>query len=498
MGIIARQGSKSSLLHVGGVFVAAISTLYIYPKFTEVYGFSQFLLTSALLLFPFMGLGSSGALIKFFPKFRTEDNANHGLLLYALTPFLFIFLFSGIIFGVWGEPIIGYLKQEWPSSYTHLYDYYLIILILAATLVIVYNLYYYISNYGRIVVPNLFVQFGYKVFLPLLIIATAQNYSLQSIGVLIICFYVMVIASLLLYMKKLGIFNLTLPDRRFITRSIGKEVRKYSLFSSLNHLGSLIVFRIDGFMISIILGFTANGIYSIMLFISGIIDIPAKSINTISSPLISQHWKNNELEKINTIYQKSATTITIASVAIVIMIWFGIDFVASISADPEKFFIGKTALVFLMVCRLIDGITSINDQIIVFSDKYKYNLVFIVFLGVINIVLNLVFISSWGLTGAAFATCVSILFYNVIKLVFIYWQFKMIPFSKNLLFVLILGACAFSTLYLLTAYLNSFYLFVIAGLVIVCIYIPLIFVCKISEEFNKLILTYLKLFRPSS
>jgi O-antigen/teichoic acid export membrane protein len=56
-------------------------------------------------------------------------------------------------------------------------------------------------------------------------------------------------------------------------------------------IGSGIVSRIDIFMISAFSGLSYTGIYSIAFFMANIIEIPSRSLNSISMPLTSAHIK---------------------------------------------------------------------------------------------------------------------------------------------------------------------------------------------------------------
>ena len=60
---------------------------------------------------------------------------------------------------------------------------------------------------------------------------------------------------------------------------------------------------------------------------------------------------------------------------------------------------------------------------------------------IIHLLLNLVMLYAlipiWGLEGAAWATCLSSLAYNLFKYLFIYLRFKLQPFDKRTLYIAI-------------------------------------------------------------
>jgi O-antigen/teichoic acid export membrane protein len=83
--------------------------------------------------------------------------------------------------------------------------------------------------------------------------------------------------------------------------------------------------------------------------------------------------------------------------------------------------------------------TGINNEIIIYSKYYRFNLYLTLFLAVTNILLNLLLIKLYGITGAAMATCISFFLFNVVKFIFIKIKFGFQPFSTKLIPVIAFG-----------------------------------------------------------
>jgi O-antigen/teichoic acid export membrane protein len=83
---------------------------------------------------------------------------------------------------------------------------------------------------------------------------------------------------------------------------------------------------------------------------------------------------------------------------------------------------------------LFDVITGFNGHIIALSKYFKFNIVVMLFLAILNISLNYLAINYWhlGLVGVALATATSLILYNLIKLSFNYCKFKIHPFSVKI------------------------------------------------------------------
>jgi len=487
MGIIIRQSVKSTIVNFVGVGVAAISTLFIYPHFDEIYGLAQFLMGAAALLVPFTSFGLGNSVIKFFPKFQTDDKSNHGMLSMLILGFVIVYSFSLLFLFVFRYSIFSWFQDIGIDKQGRIPEYISVILIMTAIMIFNQILISYSTSNKRIVVPQLISDLGQKLFLPIsILIFGSLAVSKMTFAVWLIGFYLFVSLMMLLYLLYLGVFKLAKPDWSFLTKKLKGEIFQYGLFSSWSQIGSTLAFRVDLVMIPMLLTFSSNGIYAIMLFLSNVIVLPARAVRAIASPIISESWETGDVSMINTIYKKSALNLVIPGVAILIFIWFSFDGIAGISSDPEKYAAGKYAFLFLGLGKLLDLFTSVNDQIIVYSPKYKYNLIFVLILGVLNVILNVILIEEYGITGAAIASCIAYAVYNAIKLLFILYHYKLQPFSFSLVKVLIIGIGLAMVLYFLPNVDIALGEILLNGMFIAILYFPTIYFLNISPDFNKL------------
>lgn len=487
MGIIIRQSVKTTLVNFIGVGVAAISTLFIYPLFPDIYGFAQFIIGTAALFVPFASIGLVSTIIKFFPKFQTKDNVNHGMLSMLLIGFILLFGIFLVVFLLFREPLMGALRDIGVDSKSMLPTYILVILIITAAIIFRDILIAYSTSNKRIVWPQIISQLGIKIFMPIAVLAFGfYGWGKMDFAYSLIAFFIVVGLLLVVYLKYLGVFKLRKPNWDFLQNHDRKEIFNYGVFSSFNQLGVGLAFRIDAVMIPMLLSFSSGGIYAMMLFLSNVIDIPARAVRSIAAPIISESWNSGDMQEIKTIYKKSALNLAIPGIAILLLIWFSFDSIASISSDPSKLLAGKYAFLFLGIGKLFDLFTSVNDQIIVYSPKYKYNLIFILILGLLNVILNFYLIKKYGITGAAIASCIAYLVYNSIKLLFIQVSYKMNPFASGLLKVIVIGVLIASVMYFLPVINYSLLEIIKNGMVIGLIYFPVIYILNISPDFNKL------------
>ena len=140
-------------------------------------------------------------------------------------------------------------------------------------------------------------------------------------------------------------------------------------------------------------------------FCGGIIN-HAKAIVRISSPLIADHWKKREMEKMKELYTQVSSVALVIGLGSFLLIWSNIDFLFSF-LKPE-FKAGIWVFFFLMIGRLTDMYFGLNGAIFTTSKKYKYDMIFTLFLIGTVYGLNLLFIPAYGISGAAISTSIAL------------------------------------------------------------------------------------------
>jgi O-antigen/teichoic acid export membrane protein len=494
MGIIKRQSIKSSIVNYLGAIVGAMAVFFVYPLDKEIYGFAQFLYSTAYLLIPLATLGGLSLVVRYYPTFNTKNSPNYNgflsLVLLILSGAYAGFVLLWIFFGnqlllLLNKLLLSLGIQSLDISVIQ--DNQIYILLLLGVLILLQFLLLHSANRLRIVVPNIIEKLGFKLFLPLLVLAYVfADVSRSQFAYALIGFFGAASLLMLIYLRLIGGLHfgkVSRPSSDFSYKAMGK----YSLFGSLNLLSAGLATRVDSIMIAMFLGFAKNGAYNMALVIASVVEIPTRSINQISGPIISKAWKENDLTEIDTIYKKASTNLFLFGSFVFLGIWYSLDDLVRLSSNPDSFIDVRWIFLALGIGKLTDMITSVNTQIIVYSDKYKYNLYFIAFLAVCNVILNFIMIPKYGIIGAAVATSISLIAYNIVKLIFIYISYNLHPFTissfKTVLLLLILALL----FYLFPADWNPYGSIIIKGLFVVLIFLPIAYFWNISEDLNEML-----------
>lgn len=487
MGVIKRQGIKYSIVNYVGVLVGMLSTLWIYPLQEEAYGLWLVLNNLSMLIVPFVSVGISSLPTRYFPEFNNDKNGHNGFLGFLILAAGTLFISIGLIFSFFPSLVINVLNWlNFPSPIIK--DYLLIIVLLSFSHLINGLLINYVSNFQRITVPKILNNFSLKIILPLLILLLVWgkiNLSQYIITLTIIHFIILI--SLFVYTSILKQLHLKI-NFKFFTRERLKSMGTYSLYGVLGSIGTLLATRIDTIMISSLIDISSSGIYGLAANIAIVIAIPFEAFIKISSPIIANSMFHEKLEKVKEIYTQSSLGLMIIGLSIGLAIWGSIDNLFALSSKTEILMQGKFVILFLGLAKIIDMTTGLNEHIIAFSKYFRFNFLAFSILGLLNIYFNIIFIKSFGLVGAAIATLTSITIYNTAKALFIWFKFKMHPFSKNHLYTLALGV----TIFLLIPYLPNTGVVIldlaIRSTLILLLFLGPVYYYKLSPTINELII----------
>lgn len=436
MGIIQRQSIKKSIVNYVGVGIGVISTLFIYPRSLDEYGLLQFLASAAILLAPIANLGSAMTVVRFFPDFKNDKNGHNGYLgLLVLSILVGFLVMVGLLF-LLRNPIYLFYESREDSD---LIPYLLYVLPLTYLMANVNMLINHISNFKRVVVPTIINDLFLKVAQPSLIILFLLGIvTTDEMVWLYLLVYLSIMLGLFAYLHYLNELKFRI-NFAFLTKPFLKKIGAYIGFAILGSVSSLIAFRLDIVMVASYLGRELAGTYGIALFIVNSIEIPQRSMISIAAPIISSAIKEKNYEEIEQLYKKVSINLGVFGLLLFLVVFFNFEDLFTLIPKGEKLLLAKYVVLFLGLAKLTDMFTSVNGQIIGFSKYYRFNMYSVAFLSILNVILNLILIPIFKINGAAIATAISIIFYNLLKLAYVYLKFGIHPFSRNTVQVLVLS-----------------------------------------------------------
>ncbi len=482
MGVIQRQGIKESIVAYIGVLVGAISVLYVQPNFLEPaeIGLIKTIISAASILMPFILLGTTAISVKYFPYFEDKAQQNNGFLFFILTVPMLGTLFVSLLFFIFYPNILQYYsnKSSLITPYL-LYVFPITVVMSYFTLLLVFC-----RSLLRIVIPSFFQNIVLKGGLIIVILLYAfQWLSLKQLVWSILGLYAFMLVGLIIYVYILGHLFLK-PNFKKFTKPLLKEIGTYAFYVFLAGFAGILVLQIDVLMLSALKDDASVGIYTIALYIGTVIEIPRRSLNNISAPIVAAAWKDNNTAKIADLYQRTSILQFIVGLYLLACIWASIDDLFQLIPNGELYAVGKYVVLFIGLAKVVDMLTSINNEIIINSAYYRFNFYAMPLLAVLTILTNLLFIPKWGIVGAAVASLAALTIFNVAKLVFIYWKMNMQPFSIATLKVLIITILTFVSSLFLPLTENALLNIILRSIFISFVMISAVIISKVSPDFN--------------
>lgn len=489
MGIIIRQSLKSTTVAYFGVLIGVLNTLFLLPKFftIEQIGLLRLLQDIPFLLSSFIQLGAANIADRFFPYFKTEDFKNNGLLYFLIVYSLIGFIFFALILGVSYDALLSIFEAKSPLLSNYFYC------VIPFVFFLMYNSIFesYCRIHYRIVVPTIIREVLQRVLFALIIIFFALKWiSLTIFIYLFVGTYFISTLALIWYAVYLKILHLV-PNWKILTTPLLKQIFSYVGYIIPGTAGSLIISKIDTIFIGASKGLSNTGVYSISFFIGSVVEIPKRAISQISIPVITQAWKNNDISTIEDIYKKSSINQLLAGMLIFLCVWCCADELLFIIPNNAAFVGGKYVILFIGLGKIIDMMTGVNSEIILYSKYYRFNLIAMLLLSVITIILNIILIPKFGINGAAISFALSLLIFNIVKMGFIWIRMGIQPFTIGTVKILLI-AIAISTLSYVTSVVPSSLLFTFAIIFLKCSLITsfmlvISYYMKVSLEYNILV-----------
>jgi O-antigen/teichoic acid export membrane protein len=480
MGIVQRDGFKLTVISYVGAAIGYFNKIILFPNFLspDQVGLANILISLALIYAQISSLGTSYITLKFFPFFRNYGEKHNGFLFIGLLITIIGFVLFTVVFLIFKQPVIDYydVKSKLLSDYYN----YLIPLALATTF---FN---FFDSYLRSLYRTILSTLSFEIFLRLFITVSITFFALKLINfhqfvivyILANCLPTLVIFVYIIYIKE---FHLRYRISRTLKR-LYKIIFVYGLFSFINNLSYLLINTIDVLLVAAMLGLGPAGIYTTVAFLTSIMQIPNRSMGKVTAPLISDCWKTRNMVLMEDIYKKVSSVNLIIGSAILIVMWVNIDFLFTLM--PKAYASGKYVFLILSLGKLFDIYTGLNGLILVTSKKYRFDLIFTFILICSTIYFNYLLIPIYGMIGAAIASLMTLFLYNILRLFFVLFVFKIHPFQIRPMFSILFGVIAilvtdtfiYSDYWLLNIIFKT-----VAGVGIYCI--PVYFL-KLSKDIN--------------
>lgn len=487
MGIIQRDSFKVSIIAYAGAGIGYLNKIFLFPNFLQPdeVGLANLLITISVMYAQFATLGTYNITYRFFPFFNNHSKQHHGFLFGVSGLAMAGFILFTLVFILFKEPFRLYYQDSSPL----LIEYYWYIVPLALATLYFHLFDTYLRSLFKNVIPSLIHEVGLRIVITFAVSAYAFGLfdfpTFVCIYVVVNCLPAVVVILYTGYIKQLFMK----PVISSLWKRIGKIVLVYGAFTFLNNLSFMVLSSIDSLMVAGFINLESAGIYTTMIFITTVLLIPYRSIIKVSTPLVSGYWKERALAKMEDVYIRASESNIVIGGGLFLLLWVNIDSVFYFM--PAEYSAGKWVFLMLGTGRLFDMASGLNGVILLTSRKYGYDLFFTVGLVFFAFISNYFLIPVFGMNGAAFASMITLIAFNVLRILFVYIHFRIQPFLLKMIWVpLLMIAVAFIS-EVSGSLDNVFADIFIRSIAATVLFAAPVYLLKISGDINQMVKKYI-------
>lgn len=438
MGKIAKQSLQTALFSYIGVVIGYFNVLWLFPYALEATQLGTFrtIQDLGLLFVPFAQLGLGHGITRFFPKLKSNHSA---FLSFSILLALGGFFLVCTLFLLFNTQLIALFATNSPQ----VIDFLQVVLLITLFSLLSSIFDSYARSYLKVAVPTFFRE----VFLRLLTGILVGTYFLGWIGFEFVMYGLVLVygistSGVLIYLLWLGVLKFDFRWSNF-PKGFRSSFLKFSLITFLATAASTLIMKIDSIMVSSMVSLEANAIYTIAFSMALVIELPRRAISQVVMPVIASHFTKRNYEEINLLYKQVSNRQLYICLLLFIGIWANIDSLYYLIPNREIYEAGKYVVFLIGLGKLFDVVFSVNSEVLVFSNYYRFNLGATLLMSLTIIALNYWFIPIYGIEGAAIASALVMLIFNLVKYLFLKIKLQFDPFSSETIKILVVGIASY-------------------------------------------------------
>lgn len=476
MGIVFRQSIKGTLVLFFGVLLGAAFTYLtslIIPL--QALGGSRNMLTQGAVcqLFFLMGTGS---LIQTFSQRYLENDPRKPVLvtLSLCTPILTAILFSIPYFLFRGVVLSRYQIDDRPF----LDRYYALTLGLSIILSYMTLLEHYLASQYKIAASVFMREVVLRIGLLLLLGAFWLqwiSFHYYIIGMVLV--HIIPLAGLVFLSKRTNGFYISNRWSVF-SKAEYKEIVHYSWYHMLTGVSLNLLSFLDVLIIPPLApaGLGAVPVYTNAQFFVALMMVPYRAMAGAAFPKLNEAWLSRDTDRLNILFNRAGLNMLVVAVGMWLLVCSNMH--NAVALFPPQYAQMLPIVLILSIGRMVDMSTGLNTELISITNYYKFNFRMSVILLVSVLVFDRIFIPKAGIFGAAWVASLTLVAFNIVKMIYLYSKTGLHPFSKGSIIVILAGALAFCAGWLMPHLSNPFVDAAIRSALVLAIWGGILFVLK--------------------
>ena len=419
--MLLRELTKKSLsvfiIRITGVFVLFLFTLFITNFFSpENVGRYDFVRSTVMIIGGVALMGTNQAIIYYSGLLKAKNSMGSIKSIYfkmlkiiAMTSFAFLFLY--LFLSVQNKAIINSIFNK-PDAFNLVFKSFAVLMFFTSTMLNIDTI--------RAIEKTMMSELYRNIFryIPVFIGAVVLFFTNRQdliVDVYLAGFFILSVISsihVLLSFKK-GSYT-----QKNILSFTTKEILKVSTPMAISAMAYFVMQSIDVIILAIYEGFDKLAYYSVSVKLATLIALALLSVNIVVAPKIAELYEKKKTKEMQEIIKKSTRIIFIISVVTLLFLVFFSETILGLFG--QNYLVAKQALIILIFAQFFNSLSG-PGAIYLNMTKRQGVLNKILLTGlIVNIGLNFYLIPSYGISGAAIATLISFVFWNLIIILYIY------------------------------------------------------------------------------
>ncbi len=429
--------AKSSFIVFIGLLLSKIF-LYLYRIIiarhygAEVYGLFALSIMILGWFRIFSGVGLKQGLLRYISLFRGENKEQNIPPLIRISFIILIItsIIAGVLLFFYSEFIaLRIFKDSNLTRFLKIFSMVIPLAVLGEALLSVLRAHEKIKSFSFI--SNIFGN-ALKLAALGILIFLGVNSSSVPISYLIGAFSIFIAAYLASKFSILNIFTQKEKTNKKQIQETFKKMFSYSWPFVFYGVVTFIFHSTDSFMIGIFETANEVGFYNAAIPIAEMLLFPFTLFIQLFFPFVTREFSKGNKELVNQLSKQVGKWIFMITIPFLILfLVFPGAFINLLFGS--EYIVSKTALQFLSIGIMFSVIFGISRELLSIKGKSKLILLDMIVSGIINIILNLIFVPLYGISGAGFATMLSMIFLNILFLIQSNKHLSIIPVRKKML-----------------------------------------------------------------
>lgn len=276
----------------------------------------------------------------------------------------------------------------------------------------------------KLIAILIFISLGFKTN------AIIFSYILGILSMLLFSYYLVKVKLSEVFMKY------TLEKK--LKKRIVKDLFSYSWPLMFLSVVAFIFSWVDSFAIGYFKNVTDVGIYNAAVPLASLLIIVPSLFIQLFFPMITKEFSRNKISLIKDISKQVAKWIFLLNLPLLIIMILFPGAIINLFFGPE-YLSAAWALRFLSIGTFFYSIFIISANLLSMAGRSKTVLFNILVSSIINLILNILLVPKYGISGAAFSTMITYIIWSFISLIQAKRSVSIVPIKRKMLTILLIS-----------------------------------------------------------